>query len=47
MTETEISLKMIVYTLENNAYGIVKDISQSGIIKVYVYEDNTRIVGQG
>ena len=37
---------MVVYTLENNAYGIIKDIETSGVLKAYVYEDNSQIVAQ-
>lgn len=38
---------MVIYTLENNAYGIIKDIDTAGALKVYVYEDNAQIIGQG
>jgi hypothetical protein len=31
--------------LENNAYGVTKDVEKVRPIKVYVYEDNNRIVG--
>lgn len=38
---------MLIYTQENNAYGLVKDIEISKALKVYVYENNDRIVGEG
>lgn len=38
---------MLLYTIENNAYGFVRDIDVSKALKVYIYENNDRIVGQG
>lgn len=35
-----------MYVLKDNAYGMVKDVDTAGLIKLYVYEDNNRIVGQ-
>lgn len=38
---------MLIYTQENNAYGLVKDIEISKALKENVYENNDRIVGEG
>jgi citrate lyase synthetase len=38
---------MIIYTLENNAYGIIKDIDTEIPIHVYVYENNNRMIAEG
>jgi hypothetical protein len=46
MEDREMSFKMMIYTLENNAYGVIKDIDTAGALKVYVYEDNSQIVAQ-
>lgn len=35
---------MLLYTLENNAYGFIKDIDATKPLRVYVYEDNSRII---
>jgi hypothetical protein len=36
---------MVTYVLENNVYGLIKDIETASPLKVFVYEDNIRIVG--
>ncbi len=41
-----ITLRILIYVLENNAYGFVKDIDKSKSLKVFVYEDNARIAAQ-
>lgn len=46
-SDQTITFSMLIYTLQNNAYGFVKDIDTSKPLKVYVYEDNNRIVAQG
>ena len=40
-------LHALIYILNDNAYGVVKDIGKSKTLKIYVYEDNNRIIGQG
>ena len=40
-------LKMTIYVEENNVYGYVKDVDSAQALKVYVYEDNAQIIGQG
>ena len=40
-------LRITVYVEENNIYGLIKDVDVAQPLKIYVYEDNTQIVGQG
>lgn len=35
-----------MYIEENNVFSFVKDVTKEGPLKLYVYEDNTRIVAQ-
>lgn len=39
-------MRFMVYVLKDNAYTLVRDIERTKSIRVYVYEDNSRIVAQ-
>jgi hypothetical protein len=40
-------INMVVYVLDNNVYGLIKDLESASPLKVYVYEDNIRIISIG
>lgn len=44
--DTEIAVRFQIYVLENNAYTFVRDIENVKPLRVYVYENNDRIVAQ-